>query len=176
MPTSSRCAKGPYRTDVVRIPYVKYSTGANKATRTAHRAIGKPDSTVARRAFLTGRAIGEWHAESKSFLRDSAIKSFQRSFLPYLFCQDRKDMARGAADAASQIAPRLRRIRTAPPEASHAIRRKKTPPSRGFFYAQSYPHVDVDCLQIFCSQLRNRCFTKLPVDRSDLRAHLPVDK
>ena len=100
----------------------------------------------------------------------------QRSFLPYLFCQDRKDMARGAADAASQIAPRLRRIRTAPPEASHAIRRKKTPPFWGFFYAQSYPHVDVDCLQIFCSQLRNRCFTKLPVDRSDLRAHLPVDK
>ena len=100
----------------------------------------------------------------------------KRSFLPYLFCHDRKDMARGAADAASQIAPRLRRIRTAPPEASHAIRRKKTPPSRGFFYAQSYPHVDVDCLQIFCSQLRNRCFTKLPVDRSDFRAHLPVDK
>ena len=53
---------------------------------------------------------------------------------------------------------------------------KNSPPSRGFFYAQSYPHVDVDCLQIFCSQLRNRCFTKLPVDRSDLRAHLPVDK
>ena len=53
---------------------------------------------------------------------------------------------------------------------------QKNSPSRGFFYAQSYPHVDVDCLQIFCSQLRNRCFTKLPVDRSDLRAHLPVDK
>ena len=53
---------------------------------------------------------------------------------------------------------------------------KKSHPSQGFFNAQSYPHVDVDCLQIFCSQLRNRCFTKLPVDRSDLRAHLPVDK
>ena len=57
----------------------------------------------------------------------TALFGVQRSFLPYLFCQDRKDMARGAADAASQIAPRLRRIRTAPPEASHAIRRKKTP-------------------------------------------------
>ena len=46
------------------------------------------------------------------------------------------------------------------------------PPFWGFFYAQSYPHVDVDCLQIFCSQLRNRCFTKLPVDRADLRLSL----
>ena len=53
---------------------------------------------------------------------------------------------------------------------------KKSPPSRGFFYAQSYPHVDVDCLQIFCSQLRNRCFTKLLVDRFLFRAHWPVDK
>ena len=53
---------------------------------------------------------------------------------------------------------------------------KNPPPSRGFFYAQSYPHVDVDCLQIFCSQLRNRCFTKLPVDRFLFRAHWPVDK
>mgnify|MGYP006996297922 CR=1 FL=1 len=48
-----------------RLPYVKYSTGANKATRTAYRALGKPDSTAARRAFLAGRAIGEWYAESK---------------------------------------------------------------------------------------------------------------
>ena len=86
-----------------------------------------------------------------------------------LFWQDRKEWAVGDNS-------HLRRIRNAPPEASHAIRRKKTPPFWGFFYAQSYPHVDVDCLQIFCLQLRNRCFTKLPVDRSDFRAHLPVDK
>ena len=163
MPTSSRCAKGPYRTDVVRIPYVKYSTGANKATRTAHRAIGKPDSTVARRAFLTGRAIGEWHAESKSFLRDSAISRLQRLFFAYFFLTSQKKVC-----PRSDIAP--------PAHTKRAIRRKKTPPFWGFFYAQSYPHVDVDCLQIFCSQLRNRCFTKLPVDRSDFRAHLPVDK
>ena len=54
-----------HRTDIVRIPYVKYSTGANKATRTAYRALGKPNSKAARRAFLAGSAIGEWHAESK---------------------------------------------------------------------------------------------------------------
>ena len=30
-----------------RLPYVKYSTGANKATRTVHRAIGKPNQTAA---------------------------------------------------------------------------------------------------------------------------------
>ena len=114
-----------------RLPYVKYSTGADRTTHTAYRAIGKPDSTVARRAFLEGRAIGEWHAESKCLFCASALFRPQRSFLPYLFCQDRKDMARGAADAASQIAPRLRRIRTAPPEASRAIRRKKSSPFPG---------------------------------------------
>ena len=54
-----------HRTDIVRIPYVKYSAGANKATCTARRALGKPDPTAARRAFLAGSAIGEWHAESK---------------------------------------------------------------------------------------------------------------
>ena len=35
-----------------RLPYVKYSTGANLATRIFYRALRKPDSTVARRAFL----------------------------------------------------------------------------------------------------------------------------
>ena len=57
-----------------RLPYVKYSTGADRTTCMAYRAIGKPDSTAARRAYLEGRAIGEWHAESKClFRRDSAI-------------------------------------------------------------------------------------------------------
>ena len=48
-----------------RLPYVKYSTGANEAICTAYRALGKLDSTAARRAFLTRRAIGEWHTETK---------------------------------------------------------------------------------------------------------------
>ena len=62
------------RTNIVRIPYAKYSTGANRTTCTAYRALGKPDSTAARRTFLTGRAIGEWYAEAKCFFRrDSAI-------------------------------------------------------------------------------------------------------
>ena len=57
-----------------RLPYVKYSTGANEATRTVYRAIGKPNQTAARRAFLAGSAIGEWYAEAKCFFRrDSAI-------------------------------------------------------------------------------------------------------
>ena len=34
-----------------RLPYVKYSTGANIATCAMYRALRKPDSTVARRAF-----------------------------------------------------------------------------------------------------------------------------
>ena len=63
MPTSSPTALN--RTNIARISYVKYSTGANKTTHTAYRALGKPDWAAARRAFLTGRAIGEWYAESK---------------------------------------------------------------------------------------------------------------
>ena len=35
-----------------RLPYVKYSTGANGTIRMIHRALRKPDLTVARRAFL----------------------------------------------------------------------------------------------------------------------------
>ena len=51
-----------------------------------YRALRKPDQTAARRAFLTGRAIGEWYAESKClFRRDSAISypgvSFLHTFL-----------------------------------------------------------------------------------------------
>ena len=49
----------------LRLPYVKYSTGANETTCTAYRALEKPDSTAARRAFLEGRIIVEWHAEAK---------------------------------------------------------------------------------------------------------------
>ena len=84
------------RTNIVRISYVKYSSGANKATRTAYRALGKPDSTAARRAFLTGHAIGEWHTETKCFFRRvSAISFSSASFLPILFWQDRKEWAAG---------------------------------------------------------------------------------
>ena len=91
------------RTSVVRIPYVKYSTGANKTTHTAYRALGKPDWTTARRAFLTGRAIGEWYAESKClFRRDSAIRVPGASFLPVLFWQDRKEWAAGGTPFAAQ--------------------------------------------------------------------------
>ena len=79
-----------------RLPYVKYSTGANKTTCTACRALGKPNQTAARRAFLTGRAIGEWHAEVKCFFRrDSAISFPSASFLSILFWQDRKEWAAG---------------------------------------------------------------------------------
>ena len=84
--------------ETLRIPYVKYSTGANKATCTACRALGKPDWTAARRAFLAGRAFGEWYAESKClFRRVSAISFSSASFLPILFWQDRKEWAAGGA-------------------------------------------------------------------------------
>ena len=57
--------RSPCKEEAYRLPYVKYSTGANRTTCTAYRALGKPDSTAARRAFLAGRIIGEWHAETK---------------------------------------------------------------------------------------------------------------
>ncbi len=104
------------RTSIVRIPYVKYSTGANETARTAHRALGKPNRTAARRAFLTGSAIGEWQAEAKCFSARQRYFASQRPFLPYLFPQEGKDMARGAAVTARRISSRLRRIR--PPEIS----------------------------------------------------------
>ena len=74
------------RRTALRLPYVKYSTGANRTTRTAYRAIGKPNQTAARRALLTGRAIGEWHTETKClFRRDSAISFSSVSFLHTFF-------------------------------------------------------------------------------------------
>ena len=43
--------RSPCKEEAYRIPYVKYSTGANEATRTVYRAFGKPNQTAARRAF-----------------------------------------------------------------------------------------------------------------------------
>ena len=54
----------------------------------------------------------------------TALFCVQRSFLPYLFCQDRKDMARGAAVTALRIEPRPRRIRNGPAEQNPCLRRK----------------------------------------------------
>ena len=73
------------RTNIVRIPYVKYLTGANKTTRTVYRALGKPNQTAARRAFLTGRAIGEWHAETKCLFCASALFRVPASLFCILF-------------------------------------------------------------------------------------------
>ena len=78
-----------------RLPYVKYSTGANETTRTAYRALGKPDWTAARRAFLAERTISEWHAEAKCFFRRvSAIPHPQRLFSPHSFLARQKRMGR----------------------------------------------------------------------------------
>ena len=88
--------RSPCKEEAYRLPYVKYSTGANKTTRAVYRALGKPDQAAARRAFLTGRTIGEWYAEAKCFFRRvSAISYPSASFLPILFWQDRKEWAAG---------------------------------------------------------------------------------
>ena len=44
-----------------RLPYVKYSTGANRTICVIYRALRKPDSTVARRAFLDRKCNGNTH-------------------------------------------------------------------------------------------------------------------
>ena len=89
------------RTNIVRISYVKYSTGANETIRTAYRALGKPDSTAARRAFLAGRTIGEWHAESKClFRRVSAISRPAPLFSPFFSGKTEKN---GPPEASSAI-------------------------------------------------------------------------
>ena len=60
-PTSLR------KSHTLRIPYVKYSTGANNATRIACRALGKPDPTAARRAFRRRKQNDNTYNETKSF-------------------------------------------------------------------------------------------------------------
>ena len=90
-----------------RLPYVKYSTGTNETTCTAYRALGKPNQTAARRAFLEGRAIGEWHAESKClFRRDSAIwRPAVFSSISFLPRQKRYGPRSGGDGAPNQTAP-----------------------------------------------------------------------
>ena len=73
------------RTNIVRIPYVKYSSGANRMICTTYRALRKPGQTAARRAFLTGRAIGEWHAETKCLFCASALFRTPASLFCILF-------------------------------------------------------------------------------------------
>ncbi len=62
--------------------------------------------------------------KQSAFSGATALFGVQRSFLPYLFCQDRKDMARGAAVTALRIEPRPRRIRNGPAEQNPCLRRK----------------------------------------------------
>ena len=113
------------RRTAYRLPYVKYSTGANRTIRTVCRALGKPDSTAARRAFLFAQTNDEWQAELIRFYGASALFRVQRLFSPHSFLarqkrmgrrrhtapfRRRKDMARGAAAAVPQTAPCLRRV------------------------------------------------------------------
>ena len=107
-----------------RLPYVKYSTGADRTTRTVLRALGKPNRTAARRAFGLRKRNESTHNETTSFSGTKRYSRPQRSFLPYLFCQDRKDMARGAAVTALRIEPRPRRIQNGPAEQNPRLRRK----------------------------------------------------
>ena len=73
------------RTNIVRIPYVKYSSGANRMICTTYRALRKPGQTAARRAFLADRAIGEWHAETKCLFCASALLRVPASLFCILF-------------------------------------------------------------------------------------------
>ena len=82
-----RCRHRPLRhkTNIARLPYVKYSTGANETTRAACRALGKPDQTAARRAFLAGRTFGEWYAGSKCLFCATALFRTPASLFCILF-------------------------------------------------------------------------------------------
>ena len=134
------CMAALVKRTAFRLPYVKYSTGVNRTTRTVYRAIGKPNQTAARRAFLAGCTFGEWYAETKCLFCATALFRVPASLFCILFsdkpeksmppeafrtgwCRKmslrrhptpfrrRKDMARGAAATALQTAARLRRIR-----------------------------------------------------------------
>ena len=134
------CMAALVKRTAFRLPYVKYSTGANKTTCTACRALGKPDPTAARRAFRRRKQNDNTHNETKSFSGATALfRSPAPLFSPFFsgktekngppeafrtgWCRKmslrrhptpfrrRKDMARGAAATALQTAARLRRIR-----------------------------------------------------------------
>ena len=103
------------RRTAYRLPYVKYSTGANKATRTAHRALGKPDWTAARMAFGLRKRNDKTQDGANCFIRrDSAISRPNGLFFHIFSAMTEK------------IWPAERRMRRA--ESHRAIRRKKATP------------------------------------------------
>ena len=90
-----------------RLPYVKYSTGANKTTRTVYRALGKPNWAAARRAFLAERTIGERHAESKCLFCASALFRVSSALFFHIFSRKREKIwpAERRHGASKSIAP-----------------------------------------------------------------------
>ena len=85
-----------------RLPYVKYSTGANIATCIFYRAMRKPDSTVARRAFGLRKEERQHVKRNDSFFCASALFRVPcASFLHTFFWQDRKKYAAGGTVAVS---------------------------------------------------------------------------
>ena len=81
----------PYiRSEMYRISYVKYSTGANVTTRTLYRAMQKPDSTVARKGVRTTESVTEIRTtERYAFSRVSAI-SFSSVLFFHIFSRKRE--------------------------------------------------------------------------------------
>ena len=97
--------------DTPRISYVKYSTGANKTTRTVYRAVRKPDLTVARQGVRsTERGTITRTTKRTVFLRASAISRLQALFSPPSFLLREKRWCRRRHPASSGCGlPRLRR-------------------------------------------------------------------
>ena len=73
-----------------RLPYVKYSTGANLATRIFYRALRKPDSTVARRAFLDRRCNDNTQNGTTRFSARQRYFRVLRLFFAYFFLARQK--------------------------------------------------------------------------------------
>ena len=88
--------RSPCKEEAYRIPYVKYSTGTDKRFALCIVRLGNPIRQPPEGRLDYGRRNDNTHNVTTSFFCASALFRPQRSFLPYLFCQDRKDMARGA--------------------------------------------------------------------------------
>ena len=88
--------RSPCKEEAYRIPYVKYSTGTDKRFARCIVRLGNPIRQPPEGRLDYGRRNDNTHNVTTSFFCASALFRTQRSFLPYLFCQDRKDMARGA--------------------------------------------------------------------------------
>ena len=117
-----------------RLPYVKYSTGANRATRIFYRAMRKPDLTVARRAFGLRKAEQKTHNGTTRLSARKRYFRVLRLFFAYFFLARQKKVCPRSDSCGRAINAALRCNRRGLPCLRHGIApsgHKSSSPLRG---------------------------------------------